>query len=76
LGGPESGLMKADIEKYGGIYVLYGLRKNVPALQAYSVYRLDWLEEINFLPENAPAEIGRRVFFPSRHMASTNLLRL
>lgn len=60
----------ADVSKYdwykssdNEFYVLLGLEKEVGMLSTYSVYRLDWLEELGITPHGNVTELSDRLFF-------------
>jgi len=55
---------------YGGDYFLFGLERMVEMLQTYSVYRLDWLEEIGVSPRGKLIEVEDRVFFTEEAFTS------
>ena len=50
-------------EVYGGDYLLLGLERAVEMLRTYSVYRLDWLEEIGVAPRGEMIELSDGVVF-------------
>jgi hypothetical protein len=60
----------------GENFFLHGLEKPLDALITYSVYRLDWLEELGIMPHGRVIELSDRLYFTDQAFTMDELVNI